>query len=101
MSTNSKCCAAPPRCAIKPKDGKSDVKYKLNRQFDKIGLDKLEAILFTDQIIKIDDKPFRVPRCQICKNPMSPAVDKMNNRLTGYLWKCSCPTGKRYGLMIG
>jgi len=101
MSTNSRCCAATPRYAIKPKDSESDIKYKLNRQFNKIELAKLEAILFTDQIIKIDDKPFRVPRCQICKNPMSPAVDKINAKLTGYQWRCDCPTGKRYGLMIG
>lgn len=83
------------------KDKNSDVKVKLNKQFNKIELDELEAILFTDQIINIDGRPFKVPRCQICKMPMSPAVDKINNKLTGYQWRCDCPTGKRYGLMIG
>jgi hypothetical protein len=83
------------------KDKETDIRDKLHKQFNKIELVKLEAILFTNQTINIDGKPFKVPRCQICKKPMSPAVDKMNNKLSGYMWRCDCPTGKRYGLMIG
>ena len=67
----------------------------------KAELKKLEKMLFTDQTITIDGNKFKVPRCQICKQPMTPTVDSISGKLTGYTWKCECPIGKKYRLGIG